>query len=391
VDELDAEDSDSEGQDEEEEELSEEPANGDKNSQLAVGFKGDRSYVVRGNNIGVFRHLGDQGRVEYCATIKNIANTKGKKFNPKKVMLHDSDNKMILFDDGAPNSLFALDIETGKVVEEWKVNDYVPVKHIAPKDKYAPTTGEQTVVGISGNALYRIDPRLSGNKMVQNEMKQYTTKTEFSAVTTTSSGKLAVAGDKGDIRLFDSIGKNAKTALPALGDPILGIDVSGDGRWIVATTKTYLLLIDTMIGDGKHAGSLGFDKAFPADAKPMPRRLQLRAEHVAYMNRSISFTPARFNTGENEENAIVTSTGEYVVAWDFDKVKKGQLDKYHIKKYEDRVVQDNFKFGNDKEIIVALQNNVLALNKKQLKRPTRASLAPGHLAPSRSGIVNSPW
>jgi len=227
--------------------------------------------------------------------------------------------------------------------------------------------------------------------MVQNEMKQYTTKTKFSAVTTTGSGKLAVAGDKGDIRLFDSIGKNAKTALPALGDPILGIDVSGDGRWIVATTKTYLLLIDTMIGDGKYAGSLGFDRAFPADAKPIPRRLQLRAEHVAYMNDAISFTPARFNMGENqEENAIVTSTGEYVVAWDFNKVKKGHLDKYHIKKYEDRVVQDNFKFGDDKEIIVALQNNVLALNKKQLKRPSRASITPG-FAPSHSGIVNSPW
>lgn len=78
--------------------------------------------------------------------------------------------------------------------------------------------------------------------------------------------------------------------------------------------------------------------------------------------------------GENqEENAIVTSTGEYVVAWDFNKVKKGHLDKYHIKKcvhyaltftlrfvllmaytpprYEDRVVQDNFKFGDDKEIV----------------------------------------
>ena len=200
---------------------------------------------------------------------------------------------MILFDDAAPNSLFALDIERGKVVEEWKVDEYVPVNNIAPKDKYAQTTGEQTVVGISGNALYRIDPRLSGNKMVQNEMKQYTTKTKFSAVTTTGSGKLAVAGDKGDIRLFDSIGKNAKTALPALGDPILGIDVSGDGRWVVATTKTYLLLIDAMIGDGRYAGSLGFDRAFPADAKPIPRRLQLRAEHVAYMGHSVAFTPAR--------------------------------------------------------------------------------------------------
>jgi len=62
--------------------------------------------------------------------------------------------------------------------------------------------------------------------------------------------------------------------------------------------------------------------------------------------------PPRFNIGEGqEENAIVTSTGQYIIAWDFAKVKKGQMDKYEIKKYEDFVVQDNFRFGDDKEIV----------------------------------------
>lgn len=115
--------------------------------------------------------------------------------------------------------------------------------------------------------------------MVDSQFKQYTTKNDFSAATTTESGKIAVASNKGDIRLFDQLGKNAKvrsffflgltfgspdadvygwipclggqTALPALGDPILGIDVTADGRWLIATCKTYLLLIDTLIGDGK--------------------------------------------------------------------------------------------------------------------------------------------
>ena len=52
-----------------------------------VGFKGDRSYAVRGNNIGVFRHSGDQDQdqVKYYAMIGNTAGPKGKKFNPKKV------------------------------------------------------------------------------------------------------------------------------------------------------------------------------------------------------------------------------------------------------------------------------------------------------------------
>ena len=61
---------------------------------------------------------------------------------------------------------------------------------------------------------------------------------------------------------------------------------------------------------------------------------------------------SRFNVGEGQdENAIVTSTGQYVIAWDFGKVKKGQMDQYEIKKYEDLVVQDNFRFGDDKQIV----------------------------------------
>ncbi|PFH52779.1 hypothetical protein AMATHDRAFT_73906 [Amanita thiersii Skay4041] len=389
--ELDLEEStDSEGEVEQEDDSISPQLKGDHNSQLMVGYKGDRSYVVRGNNIGVFNHNVDNG-VKYHATISKIGTPKGKEFKPKNIMLHDQDTKMILMNPAEPNSLFSMDIERGKVVEEWKVHDDVMVDHITPENKFAPTTREQTIVGASHNALFRIDPRMSGTKLVDSQFKQYVSKNKFSGVTTTASGKLAVASEKGDIRLFDSIGKIAKTALPPLGDPILGIDVTADGRWIVATTKTYLLLIDTMIGEGRYAGSLGFERSFPASSKPIPRRLQLRSEHVAYMGHNISFTPARFNQGEGQvENAIVTSTGPFVIAWDFAKVKRGFLDKYEIKKYEDEVVQDNFKFGDDNEIIVALQNNVLAVNKKSLRKPTRKSLAPAGL-PSRSSIVNAPY
>jgi hypothetical protein len=191
-------------------------------------------------------------------------------------MLHDQDTKMILKNPGDPHSLYSLDLERGKIVEEWKVHDDITVDHMAPENKFAPTTHEQTLVGASHNALFRIDPRISGTKMVESQFKQYVSKNKFSGVATTKAGKLAVASEKGDIRLFDSIGKIAKTALPPLGDPIIGIDVTADGRYVVATTKTYLLLIDTLIGEGRYAGSLGFDRSFPATAKPIPRRLQAR-------------------------------------------------------------------------------------------------------------------
>lgn len=67
-------------------------------------------------------------------------------------------------------------------------------------------------LAIAHNGLFRIDPRVEGNKLVDSQFKQYATKNDFSAATTTESGRVAVASNKGDIRLFDSIGKNAKVS-----------------------------------------------------------------------------------------------------------------------------------------------------------------------------------
>lgn len=156
-----------------------------------------------------------------------------------------------------------------------------------------------------------------------------------------------------------------QTALLPLGEPIIGVDVTADGRWLIATCKTYLLLIDTLIGDGRYKGSLGFDRSFPADSKPIPRRLQLRPEHVHHMETSggakVSFTPARFNTGstpEESEKSIITSSGQFVITWNFRRAQQGKTDDYHIKRYDDKVVADNFRHGTNKNIVVALPNDV---------------------------------
>ena len=184
-------------------------------------------------------------------------------------------------------------------------------------------TNEQTFLGLSHNALYRIDPRLSGNKLVDAQLKQYASKNDFSAAATTEKGYIAVASNKGDIRMFDRLGINAKTHIPALGEPIIGLDVSADGRWVLATCRTYLLLIDALQKEGsKHAGKLGFERAFGKDAKPQPRRLGLQPAHVAQFRHetgaALAFTPARFNTGTGQgdrETSIVTATGPFIVTW----------------------------------------------------------------------------
>ncbi|TIC26929.1 cytoplasm protein [Wallemia mellicola] len=374
----------------EEDSDNEEPISKDPNSLLSMGYTNDRSFVVRGNNIGVYKQGDDS--VDFVGNIKDIARPNGQIFTPSQMMLHGQDRTMVMMDKSNKGALYNLDIETGKVVDEWKMNEGVNVNNFLPDAKFAQMTPNQTFIGTSHNAVFRVDPRLNGKeKMVDSQYKQYVSKNDFSAATTTASGKLAIASNKGDIRLFDQIGKNAKTQLPALGDPIIGIDVTSDGRWIIATCKTYLLLIDTLIGAGRYQGALGFDRSFPADAKPIPHRLQLKPEHVAYMDEEISFTPAKFNQGESiDETNIVTSTGPYVVTFNFKRIKQGKLDAYKIQRYDDKIVADQFKFGGDRKILAVQPHKVMQLDRRQLSRPSRQSIStPTKSLKSRSSIVDS--
>jgi hypothetical protein len=61
------------------------------------------------------------------------------------------------------------------------------------------------------------------------------------------------------------------------------------------------------------------------------------------------------------------STGPYVVTWNFRRVKAGYLDDYQIKKYPQKIIADNFVFGQDKNIIVTLPNEVTIVSKKNLQ------------------------
>ncbi|SMR53487.1 unnamed protein product [Zymoseptoria tritici ST99CH_1E4] len=389
--------------DEDEDEVVHRDADGNVNSQLAVGASVDRSFVVRGDKIGVFKHTADNG-LEFSTSINKVANLKGKQFAPSKVMLHSQDRNMVLQNPNDPTSVYRMDLEVGKVVDEWKVHDDIPINIFAPENKFAQTTGEQTFLGLSKNALYRVDPRLSGNKLVDSELKQYVSKNDFSAVSTTEKGFIAVASNKGDIRLFDRLGINAKTALPALGDPILGLDTSADGRWVLATCKTYLLLIDALQSEGKNAGKLGFEKAFAKDNKPQPRRLALTPSHVAQFQHEtkvpLSFQVAHFNTGpDQEETTIISATGPFVVTWSMKKVLAGRKDPYSIRRYSEEVKADNFKFGSDRNIVVALPNEVDMVARRTLQRPTRDSIMLPPVTPAKKGrgsylrneIVNSPY
>ena len=110
---------------------------GNVNSQLAVGYKHDRSFVVRGSKIGVFKHT-PNNNLEFSTNISKVETPGGKLFSPKKVMLHAEDTNMILQNENNPNSLYRMDLEYGKVVDEWKVHDDIPINTFAPEKVGSP-------------------------------------------------------------------------------------------------------------------------------------------------------------------------------------------------------------------------------------------------------------
>ncbi|EHN00597.1 Vid27p [Saccharomyces cerevisiae x Saccharomyces kudriavzevii VIN7] len=354
------------------------------NSSLTIAFRNNRSYVTRDNKIGVFKTDDEDDSLEFVAAIKNVSNLSGESIDPHKPMLYMEDRNLILTDGQSENKLYKMDIERGKVIEEWTTGDKNVVQY-GPTKKFDQMTPEQTIVGVSQKGVFKIDPRISGsNKIVVDESKDYVGKYNFSSIGTTESGYVAIGSEKGDIKLYDRLGIRAKTAIFSLSQAIKYITISADGKWLLATCESSLLLMDLEIKDGKNAGSIGFLKSFPASENVKTYVLKIRPEHSAfiltYTKKPISFTKAYFNTGiAQREQTIVTSTGPYAISWSL----KGILEQdgsrnypYKIRRYNGDIVADNFEFGSDKKVIVALKDDVSLSKVKSFKQPSKGVLMP---------------
>lgn len=99
--------------------------------------------------------------------------------------------------------------------------------------------------------------------------------------------------------------------------------------------------------------------------KPKPKALKLKPIDIAkYKIKSISFTPAKFNVNKDEgESNIITSTGDFIINWNFSKVIKGITDDYKIKKANQNILDSQFKF-NKGQIVVTMDNKLRIQNQK---------------------------
>lgn len=325
---------------------------------------GDRSYVVRENGIDVFRNIVgglEDAEISFKFTPppslvipdgpspssgrrtpgSRVSATPGRtpgsatSLTPSRALLMDRETRMNMLTPGS-SSLYHADIETGKIVREYafeKDGVEVPMKDISADTKASQLETRDTFLSLDTNRLARWDMRAPSG--IVQEMsspaaleyiggRDYSRGTKFSCMATSGAGYVVVGSDDGKIRLYsEKTLTQAKTAIPGLGAPITSVDVTYDGRWVLATTKSYLMVVKTTYKDGESGKEVcGFTSRIGAKA-PAPRLLRLAPKDLAVTG-GAPLEKAHFTwitEAGRQERWIVASCGKYTVLWNFRSVK----------------------------------------------------------------------
>lgn len=279
----------------------EEASTGGGIQSLALGAL-DNSFFVNDMGVQVVKNFshGIHGKGVYVKFDSGgqkgsrISSSEGRS-TPKKALLMRGETNMMLMSplkEGKPRStgLHQLDIETGKIVTEWKFEKDgtdVTMRDITNDTKGSQLDpSESTFLGLDDNKLCQWDMRdkhgmvqniASSNSPVLNwtQGHQFSRGTNFQCFATAGDGSIVVGSVDGKIRLYSKTSmRQAKTAFPGLGSPITHVDVTYDGKWVLGTTDTYLVLICTLFTDKDGKTKTGFSGRM-GNKIPAPRLLKL--------------------------------------------------------------------------------------------------------------------
>lgn len=335
----------------------EEASTGGGIQSLALGAL-DNSFFVNDMGVQVVKNFshGIHGKGVYVKFDSGgqkgsrISSSEGRS-TPKKALLMRGESNMMLMSplkEGKPRStgLHQLDIETGKIVTEWKFEK--DGTDITMRDITNDTKGSQldpsesTFLGLDDNKLCQWDMRdkhgmvqniASSNSPVLNwtQGHQFSRGTNFQCFATAGDGSIVIGSVDGKIRLYSKTSmRQAKTAFPGLGSPITHVDVTYDGKWVLGTTDTYLVLICTLFTDKDGKTKTGFSGRM-GNKIPAPRLLKLTP-----VDSHMAGTDNRFQRGQfswvtengKQERHLVATVGKFSVIWDFQQVKNSAHECY---------------------------------------------------------------
>ena len=127
------------------------------------GMSNNRTFVIMGNNIIVYKIPSEpEVSLEYLAALPVVSTYKGEEYIPKSSILCGSENSMLMVDacEGSnKTSIYRMDLEKGKVVEEYKMNE--TIQSITQINKNAQLKDQHEFLGISDKGIFTFDPRIS--------------------------------------------------------------------------------------------------------------------------------------------------------------------------------------------------------------------------------------
>ncbi|GAB2268214.1 Protein cypro4 [Dionaea muscipula] len=326
-----------------------------KIQSLALGAL-ENSFLVSGSGVQVVKNFshGIHGKGVYFNFSDGKNGRRAATFahsTPKKALLMRAETNMMLMspaNDGKPHStgLHQLDIETGKIVTEWKFEKDgtdITMRDITNDSKGAQLDpSESTFLGLDDNRLCRWDMR-DQHGIVQNlasasapvlnwtQGHQFSRGTNFQCFASTGDGSIVVGSLDGKIRLYSiNSMRQAKTAFPGLGSPITHVDVTYDGKWVLGTTDTYLILICTLFVDKDGKAKTGFSGRM-GNKIPAPRLLKLTPldSHLAGLNNTFHRGQFSWVTEQGkQERHLVATVGSFSVIWNFQQVKDSSHECY---------------------------------------------------------------
>lgn len=340
------------------------------NKHSTQAYLYDRTFVVKENNAIVVYKTDvdeDDNVLEVLNSIPPVKNYEGNNVNIDDAKMFLSDSSLLLLDKSRQmgkeeDYIYRYDLNKMKIVEEYKTDKKVKdINAFTTENRYGHMTDNQLLVGINSDSLFTLDPRINkSNKLGACREYAKTTKTLFKTLCTSANGNIVVGSVDGKIRLYSGSNihakTSAKTALPSLGDPIKSVEISNDGNYILATCNNYLMVINTKVSqDGKDVD--GFNQSITKNCKSL--KLQVSPLDIDRYNLyNFGFNPARFNVGSTlGDTNIVTSIGDYIVIWNFAKVKKGIKKDYKIKKMNQHVRNNEFMYDKN-ELVVTMDRNV---------------------------------
>ncbi|KAK7198713.1 VID27 cytoplasmic protein [Novymonas esmeraldas] len=309
---------------------------GTGNVCAAESMKFNRVLVVKKTNEEASLELQAMPQTQhgFDRTTKETLVVRGVDGTATGTLLENGDTNMLLF-GGRRAAVQQLDLSRGTVVQDFEPAS-MSVKSVAYANHTAADSGA-VYTCLARNVAFNIDTRIDPRSCVIVEEGKNPTdyalsslRADFTCHATSKVGHLAIGDSLGSIRLYTGppgarkltggyFPKSAKTLLETK-TPILDIDVSTDGQYIVATSAAYLLFIETKYVDAKEKDTTGFEGRM-GKKKPQPIILRPSPEQMTAMAKTGTAGTGRFRSAKfdripgSKELYVTASYGDCLFSW----------------------------------------------------------------------------